>query len=292
MITILFTKEKTLVQTVRESLYAGERNLSYIRFLLPSEVDGEKTSEFTVIMKYSLPDGDGMAVTLTPQEENYKAYMVYLYPISGNFTSQVGDVDLSLSLIRLKKDGDGFKSDIYQSSKDFIEIQESVYYTEYDPEEEEDYAKIYWEARKELFPEVGKEDVLYVATDENKLYRYDAETGDYVVLGGSLDSLPVATRETLGAIKIGDHLLADELGKTDVDTAKKAETDEMLEEIFGEGESTTATNEEVTEAINEVFASSSVASDNEVNNAVNEIFEDSSVASDKEVNTIIEDIFK
>lgn len=37
------------------------------------------------------------------------------------------------------------------------------------------------------FPNIGKADMLYVATDENTIYRYDSVKGVYVILNNILD---------------------------------------------------------------------------------------------------------
>lgn len=43
--------------------------------------------------------------------------------------------------------------------------------------------ELYFNTRFE-FPAVGKENILYIATDEDLIYRFDTETTSYVCLSG------------------------------------------------------------------------------------------------------------
>ena len=42
---------------------------------------------------------------------------------------------------------------------------------------------------KENFPEIGSSSILYIATDEDKIYRWESDTTSYVLLSGDVESL-------------------------------------------------------------------------------------------------------
>lgn len=50
-------------------------------------------------------------------------------------------------------------------------------------------------ARKELFPEFGSEEYIYVATDENICYRFDSAASDYVRIGVGFTSIQCKLKE-------------------------------------------------------------------------------------------------
>lgn len=80
--TILFNKDKQLVQTQRIPLYEGERNLTTLRFLIPAELEGEDAREFRVILRYQLPNGKKYVVNLKKDENMYGEFYSYTMPVS------------------------------------------------------------------------------------------------------------------------------------------------------------------------------------------------------------------
>lgn len=42
-------------------------------------------------------------------------------------------------------------------------------------------------ASRSLFPQIGETDILYIATDENAIYRFDVSTSEYVLLTEGID---------------------------------------------------------------------------------------------------------
>lgn len=42
-------------------------------------------------------------------------------------------------------------------------------------------------ATRSLFPQIGETDILYIATDENAIYRFDVSTLEYVLLTEGID---------------------------------------------------------------------------------------------------------
>lgn len=234
MISVLFTPDKTLVQTKREAVYLGEKNLTKIRFYIPGLIEGEETSEYNVIFKYILPDGTSYTHNLEAGEE-YKGYNTYDYPLTSNFTSQAGDVDFSVSLIKIIPNGEELTGAVYSSGYDRIEI-EGFEHENRSPDTEEEHANIYWDAEVALFPIPGKTDAIYIATNSSKIYRWDAETEKYLSLGADITNLPIATRDTLGLIKIGDGLIIDKNGAAAIDFAADEEVREMLGETLQKGD--------------------------------------------------------
>lgn len=181
MYTILFNKDKQLVQTQRIPLYEGERNLTTLRFLIPAELEGEDAGEFRVILRYQLPNGKKYVVNLKKDENMYGEFYSYTMPVSQNFTEEPGLILYTLTFI--KPEGEEMPV-IYKSSEDYIEIRKRE-------DLEMEAANLVWEADVSLFPRPGEPDYLYIDIGANKVYRWDEALQDYVVVGSDYMDIAV-----------------------------------------------------------------------------------------------------
>lgn len=184
MYTILFNKDKQLIQTGKIPLFVGETNLTKFRFLVPDTIEDVDMSDFRAIIKYQLPNGSKYIVDLQKDMEKYKSYLSYTLPVSSNFTSNSGYVYYTLAFIKLVEEGSDLRSMVYESDADFIEIRKSRNFEEVEQEPEDvNSAYIVWEADVSLFPQPGESNCLYIDTGSNKVYRWDDGIQEYVVVG-------------------------------------------------------------------------------------------------------------
>lgn len=51
---------------------------------------------------------------------------------------------------------------------------------------------------KSQFPETGEENVVYIASDENKIYYFDASTSSYIVLADTTYATDLEAKNALG----------------------------------------------------------------------------------------------
>lgn len=170
MYTILFNQDKELIQTVRVPLFQGERNITELRFLIPQQLEGMQISEFKVVLRYELPNGKKYVVNLNAAPKLYRNYLSYSYPVSQEFTSEAGYIYYSLTIL----DTEG--NFIYKSETDSLEVRKRAH-------EETVEGGVIWEVDKALFPRPGDSGTIYIDMSTNKIYRWDDDNKDYVVIG-------------------------------------------------------------------------------------------------------------
>lgn len=114
----------------------------------------------------------------------YKNFMSFRLTLTDDFTAHSGYVYYNITLLKIYEDEGEFRSIVYESDADFIEIRNTRDFVEIENEPEiVTNTNIHWEATASLFPSVGETDGVYIATMENKIYRWDSELGQYVIIG-------------------------------------------------------------------------------------------------------------
>lgn len=255
MYTILFNQDKQLIQTGPIPLFVGEHGLTQFRFLIPSEIKGEDVSDCKVIVRYQLPNGSQYRMQLKKDDQMYKNYMSFRLTLTEAFTANSGYVYYNVTLIKIYEAEGSFQSTIYESDADFIEIRKTRDFVEVENKPEVvTNTNIYWYEDVEHFPSIGNKDGIYIATSNNKIYRWDDMVRDYVAIGSDY---PVAKRNSLGMVKIGDNLDISEDGTISIAKATDDEMQEMVEEVYHINPPISAdhiaTDEEVGEVIAEAF---------------------------------------
>lgn len=112
MYTILIKPDDTLVATSREPIYHRESLIHKLRFLVdPEYKDGDEILDmrgYVCTLEYRTPISKTyVPVILTPSVDLYKEKVEYILPIDTAITSEVGNVELKLSWIRLEVGNDG-----------------------------------------------------------------------------------------------------------------------------------------------------------------------------------------
>ena len=188
MYTILFNKDKQLIQTGPIPLYVGERGMTEFRFLVPQMIEETDVTGFACLVRYQLPDGGLYRWELKRDAEPYKGFMSFRLSIDEKFTASSGYVYYNVALVKVYEDDEEgvFKSKFYESEADFIEIRNSADFKppiENEPEEDGGNSPIYWYKDMSEFPASGKEQTIYIATNEDRIYRWDKDLGQYAVIG-------------------------------------------------------------------------------------------------------------
>ena len=128
MYTILVKPDDTLVTTNREPIYHRESLIHKLRFLVdPEYKDGDEILDmrgYVCTLEYKTPISETyIPVILTPSVNLYKEKVEYLLPIDTAITSEVGNVELKLSWIRLEVGDDGgFKERVRKTPVTTLEI--------------------------------------------------------------------------------------------------------------------------------------------------------------------------
>lgn len=103
MYTIKMENDKSLVTTIKSTIYRGELNANRILFLLPNEWEEHLMADYGVRLDYILPDEVGYSEMLAAEPDGYKGYLQFYVPLDSPMTAQVGKVELWLSV--LDRDG-------------------------------------------------------------------------------------------------------------------------------------------------------------------------------------------
>lgn len=103
MYVIKMEDDKSLVTTIKSTIYRGELNANHVMFLLPNEWEEHLMADYGVRLDYIAPDGVGNSKMLAAEPESYKGYLQFCVPVDCFMTDQTGTVELWLSI--LDRDG-------------------------------------------------------------------------------------------------------------------------------------------------------------------------------------------
>lgn len=129
MYVIKMNSDKSLMTTIRSTIYCGENNADTIKFLIPVNYEGANVADCDVSVEYVTPKGEIKTEVLELEPETYKNYYQYHLKVDSEFTAYPGNVKLSLE----------FRS----KSIDFNFITGSIYvkiYSQYDENIPQDVA--------------------------------------------------------------------------------------------------------------------------------------------------------
>lgn len=137
MYTILVKNDDTMVATNREPIYHRTSLVRNLRFLVdPLYNDGNGTLDmrtYICTLEYKTPISNTyVPVILTPSVELYKEKVEYLLPVDTAITSEVGNVELKLSWIKLENGEDGtFKERVRKIPVITIEVLPVAQWSDY-----------------------------------------------------------------------------------------------------------------------------------------------------------------
>lgn len=99
MYTILMNSDKSLVCTIKTTLYQRDKLVDKLQILIPQTYEDINLSDFMAILKYVDQGNEVHSEILIQDEELYKdSYLRYTLPIDTNLTRFAGDIKLCLTL--------------------------------------------------------------------------------------------------------------------------------------------------------------------------------------------------
>lgn len=96
---IKMNDDKSLIITIPTTIYRGEANADIITFLIPAVFEDKNLADYSMAMRYILPNETGRSDSLTYKPEMYKNYLQYTTPADTRFTSQEGVVTIWLTAV-------------------------------------------------------------------------------------------------------------------------------------------------------------------------------------------------
>lgn len=99
MYTILMNSDKSLVCTIKTTLYQRDKLVDKLQILIPQTYEDINLSDFMAVLKYVDQGNEVHSEILIQDEELYKdSYLRYTLPIDTNLTRFAGDIKLCLTL--------------------------------------------------------------------------------------------------------------------------------------------------------------------------------------------------
>lgn len=129
MYVIKMEDDKSLITTVKSTVYHKEANANHILFLLPQVIDECRVADFDVRMDYLPANSVGESEFLVLEKDSYKGYLQFSVPIDTKITNWVGVVEIWLSLVGL----DG--GVVVKSGSVYLDVEERKQVTDYYPPE-------------------------------------------------------------------------------------------------------------------------------------------------------------
>lgn len=129
MYTILINDDNTLTKSVVERIMHRSNNVNTIQFLMNPTYAAKNgqimnMEEFMVTLEYVLPiSRTYITKVLTPEPELYKDRLRYLFPLTTEFTKEIGEVELKFTMTKLDMLEDGTKVEyVRQVSETYVNI--------------------------------------------------------------------------------------------------------------------------------------------------------------------------
>lgn len=130
MYTIVLKKDKSLVATVRTTLYQRESLVDKLQFLLPQTYEDIDivNGDYIVVMKYLDQSNVAQSEILEKDDDLYKDYIRYVLPVTSKMTRFAGDIQIWLSVIGINTD-DSVESEVLHTDSITVHINplEDIY---------------------------------------------------------------------------------------------------------------------------------------------------------------------
>ena len=108
MYTILLTQDNEFVTTVKERIMQRSKLVDSFRILVDQDYNGQRMSDFTVMMEYLTPVGrEYKSEILVLSEELYQDKLVYTVPFDTCLTREAGDIEMQLTFVKIELDENG-----------------------------------------------------------------------------------------------------------------------------------------------------------------------------------------
>lgn len=174
---IKMTEDKSLVITIKTTIYRGEKNADIIRFLIPAEYEGHNLADCAFLMRYIDAKGVGHSEALGYLPELYKGYLQLNTVVNTRLTSDDGEVTIWLTAI------DNNDSVVLKSGEVIVDIEPSKNISEYLTDEGLDELDAL-NARVDMLDKTKADDIICDdETGEIHLSSHGQKIGSTVDLG-------------------------------------------------------------------------------------------------------------
>ena len=103
MYVIKMNPDKSLITTIKSTIYQYERNTDTLVFLIPKFYEENNMADCMLLIRYILPKGEGRSEELKIEPEPYNDnYYKYHLPIDTKLTTEVGTIELWLTAINMQ----------------------------------------------------------------------------------------------------------------------------------------------------------------------------------------------
>lgn len=178
MYVIKMEDDKSLVTTIKSTIYQGELNANRILFLLPNEWEEHLLTDYGVRMDYITPDGIGNSEMLCAEQDSYKGYLQFYTPVDCPMTDQAGTVELWLSIL----DRDG--TVVIKTRSNYLFVEERKAVSDYYPTEKRELLDNLV-ADVEILKRTKADNLIYNAEESYLQLSAEGEAiGDKVITSG------------------------------------------------------------------------------------------------------------
>lgn len=117
MYTILLTQDNEFVTTVKERIMQRSKLVDSFRILVDQDYNGQRMSDFTVMMEYLTPVGrEYKSEILVLSEELYQDKLVYTVPFDTCLTREAGDIEIQLTFVKIELDENGMSKQLVRKT--------------------------------------------------------------------------------------------------------------------------------------------------------------------------------
>lgn len=133
MYTILINEDHSFTHTVRKKIMCRSTGIDSIRFLVNQTYGDLDMKEANVVLETRTPISKTYKpVVLEASEELYKNRVEFIFPITIEYTKEVGDLEFTINFSYLEKDEDGnFTERVRRIGVTSIEIYDTVHWSDY-----------------------------------------------------------------------------------------------------------------------------------------------------------------
>ena len=192
MYTIKMNADKSLVTTVRSTIYQGECDADTLTILIPRIFNNQDLSKYSFFLRYILPDGTGVSEEMIMDTEPYKNHYRFRLNISSKITSLCGQVELWITILDISQ------NIILKSGNTYLNIFPTKDITQYLPAEKADQLD-------KLEIEVQK---LLKSKADNLSYDKNKESLQLLANGS-----PIGDAISIASTNFGDVIEFDENGE-------------------------------------------------------------------------------
>lgn len=212
MYTLLINENNEIITTVKERIMQRSKLVDNLHFLMKPTYKGIDMSDFTVMMEYILPvSREYKTEFLVKSNELYKDHLEYKLPFDTCLTKEAGKIEMQLTFTKVSLDADGNSlQQVRKAGPAVITIVPIAAWSDI----------IADSALTALDQRLIQVDALINAANEMNQYLYETkadnisynEEGQYIQL-------------TANGTPIGDKIVINVGGATNVDAIKKLEVD-------------------------------------------------------------------